>query len=252
MNIHRVALYLSGNLPPYYGKPYDRLELLTEIESLTNEDFSKLYKVIDSEHFYSMCLNKLEKSDEKALKKLLKKLDVDEDAGGLSKEDKIVDELEILKKEYKAMKALPEKLTDKQRIERGNEFERWLIRLMNLFNLNAKGNIKNGVDQIDGSLVLDGQIIIFEAEWIDKNSSKNYIVEVSDKASYMIGTLGLAIAYKGFASTAFSKIKTITAKNVLLLSGKDIEKVLNKEIRFDDLLRKIKRRGAEKGKPYLD
>jgi hypothetical protein len=43
---------------------------------------------------------------------------------------------------------------------------------------------------------LDNQIYIYEAEWKVKNSDKNYIVEVSDKANNLIGTLGIAIAPK--------------------------------------------------------
>ena len=89
---------------------------------------------------------------------------------------------------------------------------------------------------------MDGQLFIFEIEWTEQNSSKNYIVEVSDKATKLEGTLGLT----GFTNPSFEKVKRSPRKNTHD-AKKRHQRVLKKEIALDDLIRDIKRRGAEKG-----
>lgn len=258
MNLDRISLYLAGKFSPYYQAPFDKLRLIEIIRDHFWDTFpDDLFKLVDSESFYSMALNKVKRQDEKdatkKLKEIIKILNIPEDAGGLSKKDSRSEKLLELKKEYEELKKMElKKMEKKDAIIRGNQFEKWFIKLLSLFDLDPHHNIKNGVDQIDGSFVIDGQIYIFEIEWTDNKSDKNYVVEVSDKAKNLHGTLGIAVSQKGFKSTVFTKISENDRKNVLLISGKNIEAILNEEIELKDLIIKIKRRGAEKGKPYLD
>ena len=247
MNIDKIALFLAGKFPPHYGVPFDKLYLVEIIRKKSPASFSDdLFKIIDSQDFYSNCLKKVERADKGALIEIIKDLNVPEDAGGLSKKDLISDKLKELKGELEEMKEM--KSTQK----RGKQFEKWFIKLLDLFELQPRHDIKDGTDQIDGSFMLNGQCYIFEIEWTEKNSSKNYIVEVSDKATKLEGTIGVAIAYKGFTKPSFDKVEKSARKNVLMIKGEDIKKVLNGEIGIDELIKAIKRRGAEEGKPYLD
>lgn len=196
-----------------------------------------------SESFYSMALNKVKRQDGKdkteKLKEIIKILKIPEDAGGLSAMDLRSEKLAELKKELEEM----EKMKKGQEQERGKQFEKWFISLLELYDLKPRHDITDGIDQIDDSFVLDGQLFIFEIEWTEQNSSKNYIVEVSDKATKLEGTLGLT----GFTNPSFEKVKRSPRKNTLMMQGKDIKRVLKKEIALDDLIRDIKRRGTEKG-----
>lgn len=247
MDIDRISLYLSGKFSPFYQAPFDKLELIEIIRDHFFKEFpDDLFKLVDSESFYSISLNKVNRKDPKKLIKIIKLLKVPPEAGWLEKKDLRSDEIKELRKEFNDMKLMP----DSKATERGKLFETWFIKLLELFDLSPRHDIKNWVDQIDGSFVLDWQVFVFEIEWIDKNSDKNYIVEIADKANNLHWTLWLAIAYKGFTSTAFEKVKT--HKNVLMLTWKTLESVLNESIWLDDMIREIKRRWAEKWKPYLD
>jgi len=248
MNLHRVALYLAGKLPPYYKEPFDKLELIELIKKFSKKDYSDLLLLTNADDFYSMALNKVQRSDEKALKKLLKKLNIDEDAGGLSKEDEIGDELRILIKEYEEMKKMGIIKGDYQK--RGYKFEKWLIKLFNLFGLKPRASYRTDLDQIDGSFELDGKEYLMEAKWTKEESDTN----VGDKMFArlnrgLISTVGLIISYSGFTSEAKKAAKGY--KNILLMSGNDINNILNGEIELGTLIRSIRRRMAEEGNPYL-
>ena len=41
-----------------------------------------------------------------------------------------------------------------------------------MYDLKPRHDITDGIDQIDDSFVLDGQLFIFEIEWTEQNSSK--------------------------------------------------------------------------------
>ena len=55
-SIGRFALWLDGSLPPHYRPNYDRLDLIRIARDLV-PNVEDLFKVIDSEDFYSMALN---------------------------------------------------------------------------------------------------------------------------------------------------------------------------------------------------
>jgi L-lactate utilization protein LutB len=58
----------------------------------------------------------------------------------------------------------------------------------------------------------------------------------------------LAISQSGFTLNAAKAAEG--HKNVLLMSGGDFEEVLDAKIQLPELIRKIRRRMAEEGKPY--
>ena len=172
MEINRIALYLAGKLPPYYQAPFDKYEFIEIIRANSISGFSDdFFKLIDSQDFYSMCLNRVKRANEDDFVKVMKKLNIKEDAGGLSKKDIRKDGLSKLKKELNKMKIMKKE----EARTRGYRFEKWFVKLLDLFDLKPNFNIKNGVDQIDGSFILDNQIYIFEIEWKhDKKSNKTF------------------------------------------------------------------------------
>lgn len=170
MDTNRISLYLSGKFPPYYGAPFDKLELIEIIRAKSPAGFSDdFFRLLDSQEFYSMCLNRIKRADETALIDILKTLKIPEDAGGLSKSDLLEDKLVSLKKEYEKM------LTATDPHKRGYDFEKWLVSLFDAFNLKPRASYKTDLDQIDGSFELDGKEYLLEAKWLGKEADTSVV-----------------------------------------------------------------------------
>jgi hypothetical protein len=255
MNINRIALFLDGVFPPYYREPLSRLKLIrlvrahTKLQQSTVDD---LLTIIDSKNFFVECLKSVEEVDEIGLKKLIKLLDVPEDAGGISKKDLISEELQKLKEELEKMKSM--KSGEEQK--RGTIFQDWVCKLFDVFGLKTRDPDKSGVNQFDGAAELDGNNYLIESKWKD-DTNKNDVFLLGGKVekTRLIGTLGLFVFNEvDLGKEKLSNMITTAqeAKNVLLLQIKDIEKVLNQDIGLDDLIRTLKRSAAEEGKPFLD
>jgi len=255
MNLDRIALFLAGVFPPYYQEPFSKLKLIrlvrahTKLQKSTIDD---LLVIVDSKDFFAECLKSIEEVDAIGLKELIKFLAVPEDAGGISKKDLISEELKKLKKDLEKMKSMK---SGKER-ERGIIFQKWVCKLFDVFGLKTRDPDKFGMDQFDGAAELDGNNYLIESKWktdINKNDVGEFSAKFRD--TNLIGTLGLFV----FNETGLGKEKLNNlikrakdTKNILLLQTKDIEKVLDQDIKLDDLVRSLKRRAAEEGKPFLD
>lgn len=206
MNIDRIALYLEGKFSPYYKAPFDKLELLEIIRDHFHKGFTDdLFKLIDSESFYSLCLNKIKRADiqdgSENLVKIIKKLKIPEDAGGLTKKDLKKTKLEELKKEYAEMEKGGN--TAKEKRERGYQFEKWLTKLFDLFDLDPRASYKTDLDQIDGSFELDGKEYLLEAKWTKDESNTDVVDKMFARLNRcLIGTVGLIISQSGFTKNA--------------------------------------------------
>lgn len=249
MDIHRIALYLAGKLPPYYQAPFDKLELIELIRGNSKKGYTAdFFKLVDSEDFYAMCLNRVQKADSENFLKIIKKLEVPEDAGGLEKKLLHEDKLAELKKEFEELNDL--NVTGKDKQKRGYKFERWLKDFFDLFGLEPRAAYKTQLDQIDGSFVLDGKEYLLEAKWTIKPSDTNVDDKMFGRLNRcLIGTIGLIISKAGFTENA--KKAAAIHKNILLMSGKDILEVLNGKIDLESQIRKIRRRMAEEGEAFL-
>jgi len=246
MDINRIALYLAGKFPPYYGGPFDKYELIELLRAKSPKGFSDdFYKLLDSQDFYSMCLNRIKRADEVSLVEIIKILNVPEDAGGLKKSDLIGERLKELKKEYDDMKIM----TDVR--ARGYKFEAWLVALFNAFDLKPRWSYKTELDQIDGSFELDGKEYLFEAKWLWKEADTGVIDRLFSRLDRcLIWTLWLAISHSWFTDNSITASQR--HKNLLLLGGDNLDIVLNGGIALPDLIRRIRRMMAEEWKPYLE
>ena len=176
MDINRIALYLAGKFSPYYQAPFDKLELLEIIRDHFYKEFpDDLFKLVDSEAFYSMALNKVQRQDLKdeteKLKQIISILKIPEVAGGLSIKDLRGDKLAELKKEYEDM----EKMDSSESQKRGYQFEAWLKKLFDVFELKPRASYKTSIDQIDGSFELDGKEYLLEAKWVKDPVDKSIV-----------------------------------------------------------------------------
>lgn len=85
IEINRIALYLSGKLPPYY-KPYHKFAFIENLEAnsdgtFTEAVFDRITKYIPTdEGFYAECLLRLQKYDNALFLSFLDVLEVPLDA----------------------------------------------------------------------------------------------------------------------------------------------------------------------------
>lgn len=63
MNTRSIWLYLSWNYYWNYIVPYDKLIIIELIRLYCECDVSDLFKIIDSKDFYSMALNKAQRTN---------------------------------------------------------------------------------------------------------------------------------------------------------------------------------------------
>jgi len=153
-------------------------------------------------------------------------------------------ELEGLKDEFLAMGAM----TDAQ--DRGRQFEPFLRRLFDLFDLAPRGSFRIVGEEIDGGFTLDGFHYLLEAKWekesADRGKLDQFRGKVDDKAD---ATFGLFIAYEGFQSTAVAK-HSGRRSPLLLMDGGDLLAVLEQRIDLGDLLRAKRRHASMTGGIY--
>lgn len=149
MEINRISLYLAGKFPPYYREPFDKLAFIEIIRANSPSGFSEdFFKLLDAQEFYSMCLNRVKRADEKSLVEIIKTLNIPEDAGGLKKSDLIGNALAELKKGFEEMENIGD-AEPKEKTGRGYKFEIWLKELFDIFDLKPRASYKTSIDQID-------------------------------------------------------------------------------------------------------
>ena len=249
MNIDKISLYLSGKFPPYYWGSFDKLEFIELLRSKSPSGFSDdFFRLIDSQDFYSMCLNRVKRTDKPALFEILKTLKIPEDAGGLGKSELINEKLKELKQQYEIMKWVSKKDANK----RWYSFENWIYELFNLFELKPRKSYRSEFDQIDWSFELDWRIYLLELKWLGEPIDKTVVDSFSWKISRcLVWTIWLIISQSSFNITAKKIAGIMTIKNIVMLDWNDIEEVLSWNIKLPDLIKSVIRRMSEEWVPHI-
>jgi hypothetical protein len=134
--------------------------------------------------------------------------------------------------------------------ERGRRFEGFLARLFALFDMQPRLAYVLEAEQIDGSLSFDTDDYIVEARWRNTPTSREhtdvFAAKVRRKGK---NALGLFVSVQGFSQDALSTYAQSTP--FLAIDGLHLMAVLEGRIRFDDLLRSMKRHANETGDCYL-
>ena len=140
--------------------------------------------------------------------------------------------------------------TDRQRA--GRELERLLRDLFEAFGLDPRGGFVTTGEQIDGSIVLDGNSYLVEAKWekgqVELASLLAFREKVSGKSSM---TYGLFVSINGYSSGARDGLTRGRQPNFMMLDGRHLYAVLNLEVDLLTLLRALRRELADRGRPYV-
>lgn len=170
-----------------------------------------------------------------------------------TKKRREISELRIAKNKSlnSELQKLKEKFTtltmNKNHQQRGFEFEKFLIDLFQLYELNPKGSFKNYGEQIDGAFTFDSTDYLLEAKWrqqVNRVDLASFINKVENKLKI---AMGLLISIEGISSEAISP----DFKSIIIMDGSDIISILDGRISLTDLLYKKRRRANETGEIYV-
>lgn len=133
---------------------------------------------------------------------------------------------------------------------RGREFEPFLNRLFDLFDLEPRLSYNLAHEQIDGAFSFDTDDYIVEARWrqdkVSREQADAFAAKVSRKGK---NALGLMVSVNGFTRDALQVYSQGTP--FMTIDGPDLFCVLEGRARLDDVLGRKKRYANETGECYF-
>ena len=156
------------------------------------------------------------------------------------------DELTDLQSKFFQLYGMP----DNRSHERGLQFEPFLYRLFELFDLEPRLSYSLEYEQIDGAFTFDTDDYIVEAKWRKKKVTRAE-ADAFDKKVERKGrnALGLIVSVNGFSPDAIGQYSQGT--KFMTMDGPDLMAVLSGQIRLEDVLRRKKRHANETGECYF-
>ncbi|MEG1142672.1 MAG: restriction endonuclease [Clostridia bacterium] len=104
--------------------------------------------------------------------------------------------------------------------KRGYEFETYLCKLFNSFDLEPRGSFKIVGEQIDGSFVLHNEVYLLEAKWTKATIDKGDLVVFNEKVSSKSGVnRGLFISLSGYTDETIKNLSNGRIVNIILMNA---------------------------------
>lgn len=136
---------------------------------------------------------------------------------------------------------------------RGYELQDLLRELFDLFQLQPHRPFRVVGEQIDGSFVLDAEVYLLEVRWRSRLADKEALSAFSDKVERKSEwTRGLFVSISGFSDAALKAMRLGKAANFVVMSGRELQRVLSDGVELDTLLREKVRRLAERGEFWVE
>jgi hypothetical protein len=134
--------------------------------------------------------------------------------------------------------------------QKGFQFEKFLNKLFNFFDLDPKSSFKLVGEQIDGAFSFDNADYLLEAKWQEKEINASDLYTFGGKIQGKLkNTLGLFISLGPFSSECTETGSSIT-KSMILMDGMDLMQVLEGRIRLNDMILIKRRHAAQTGEIY--
>nr|WP_256873286.1 MULTISPECIES: restriction endonuclease [Pseudomonas] len=135
---------------------------------------------------------------------------------------------------------------------RGYAFERLLHKLFTLDNLEPRAGYRPAVEQIDGSIYLDGRIYLLEAKWHSEPLPASTLYQFKGKVDgKLAGTIGIFISMSGYAKDAVDALMLGKGLNVILFDRRDMDAAIIRGSGFKNVLKPKLRGASEEGTIYL-
>ena len=134
--------------------------------------------------------------------------------------------------------------------QKGYQFEKFLNKLFNFFDLDPKSSFKIVGEQIDGAFSFDNTDYLLEAKWQEKEINASDLYAFGGKIQGKLkNTLGLFISLGPFSSECTETGSQIT-KSMILMDGMDLMQVLEGRIRLNDMILIKRRHASQTGEIY--
>jgi hypothetical protein len=152
--------------------------------------------------------------------------------------------LEVLLKKYNTLRSLTP-------TNKGLAFEKILVELLNIYNMNPKLNLILPGEQIDFSFSFENQTYLGEARYREKKPTIEQIggfqTKVTSKGGY---PLGLFVSISGFTANVLNAYNSSKDKVIILMDGNDLLLILKGAITFPEAL-KSKKRALSEGQVFF-
>jgi hypothetical protein len=138
------------------------------------------------------------------------------------------------------------------RSKAGREFEPLLDDLFAAWQLAPSRNYRVTGEEIDNSLLLDGDTYLLEAKWTAEKTEAAALYafrqKVASKSAY---TRGLFVSVEGFTPGSITALGTGQEHRIILLDGAHLIRVLTGAAALPDLLRLASRHLQQFGEPLV-
>lgn len=164
------------------------------------------------------------------------------------KKEKIQEEKGIdydeLKKEFLELRNL-------QPQKRGYEFEKYLNKVFQKFNLNPRPSFRLIGEQIDGSFQIGDDTYLLEAKWQNEQANEGDLLKFKGKIdSKAVWSRGLFISYSGFSKDGLEAFEKVGATNIIGITGEDLFLILERKISLLESVNRKVQHAAETGEFY--
>jgi predicted protein tyrosine phosphatase len=133
---------------------------------------------------------------------------------------------------------------------RGYAFEKFLKRLFDAYDLEARDAFRLRGEQIDGSFVLSGETYLLEAKWQNAQTGNEdlhaFHGKIEQKAAW---ARGLFISNSGFTADGLGAFGR--GKRIVCMDGYDLFEALNQSLSMVTVLERKVRHAAERGECFV-
>jgi Restriction endonuclease len=136
--------------------------------------------------------------------------------------------------------------------DRGYEFERFLTKMFEAFDLAPRMAFRIVGEQIDGSFSFDGETYLLEATWrndkVGEEELNSFSGKVIGKAQW---SRGLHISYAGYTGDGLEAFARGKAVRIVCMDGLDLSELLRRELALTAVLARKVRRAAETNDAFV-
>lgn len=156
----------------------------------------------------------------------------------------VVEQLSILRADLMKLTSMPAQ-------SRGYALEKFLTRLFETFDIEAKGSFRLEGEQIDGAFTFENAEYILEAKWKAEPTERADLDVFAQKIHRKLdNTLGLFVAVNGFQGSGVAA-HSGARPTMVLMDGQDLMAVLDERIDLPDLLRRKRQHASRTGEVFV-
>jgi hypothetical protein len=122
---------------------------------------------------------------------------------------------------------------------RGKLFEKWITKLLSIYDFEPGSDIQNTGEQIDFTFLWGNVFILGEARWrkekVDEPQVRDFMGKLLDRPPFVIG---LMVSLSGYTKPSLEWIsKHSGERTILIITQDDLSQILNQTIELNEWLR---------------